>query len=177
MIIICIFYQPFDPFRAKVRIVLRKERSGFELQDLFENLSCVVLTSISLLSCQLPVFNTIIMLVVERRGNKNKVNLPHEIQEVGILAEMIIQERVFKIDRVLDHIIEAIQSRLFPHTGIHLNQLYQSVKWYVWRELPGDRSEERDCISKATQQEKMLSVTLPSLVEHLPNQDMDQFRS
>lgn len=88
MMIMCICYEPFDPFRAKERIVLRKEGSGLELQDLFKNISSVVSTSIPLLPCQLPVVNMIVILLVDRRGSENKSSLLHEIKELDVLAEM-----------------------------------------------------------------------------------------
>ena len=82
------------------------------------------------------------MLVVDRRGIKNKCNLLHEMQKLVVLAEMNQQESLFEVNRVDENIIKAIQGRFLPETGIHFDKYYQSVEWYVWRELPGDRPEE-----------------------------------
>ena len=74
MMIMCVCFEPFDPFWAKERIVLRKERSGLELKDLFENVLCTISTSISFLPCQLSVVYIIVsMLVFNRRSSKKKI--------------------------------------------------------------------------------------------------------
>lgn len=60
------------PFRAQKHVVLRIKGSRFKLKDFFENFPCVISTSIALTTCQLPVVNEDIMLVVDWRG-KDKV--------------------------------------------------------------------------------------------------------
>lgn len=82
------------------------------------------------------------MLIVTDEVLRKNNNSLHEMQKLVVLAEMNRQKVFFKVHRVGDYFIEAIQRRFFPETGIHFNKMYQGFEGYVWRELPSDRPEE-----------------------------------
>jgi len=84
---------------------------------------------------------------------------------------MCSKESPLEADRVLDNIVEALKGRFFPLAGIHFNQHYSRVERHVWRKLPSDRPDEQkgDYMSKATQHEKMLSITFLLLFGPLSN--------